>query len=211
MRHRPAVPFDARPACHLRSRPPPTPPPFRSLSPPGRHGPTICAASCPSTPGSSRRPTVSRPSPGKCLTLPAPDGKIAQVLFGLEDESSRSRDLFRPGALPGLLPPGVYRFANAPHDLRLATLAFALGTLSLRPLPQERSARRPPGAARRHRHRRYRADGGGRGAGARPDQYAVERHGPGRTGAGGAAIWRRGSARSSTASSATISCSRIFR
>ena len=57
--------------------------------------------------------------PGKCLTLPAPDGKIAQVVFGLEDESSKSRDLFRPGALPGLLPPGVYRFANAPHDVRL--------------------------------------------------------------------------------------------
>ncbi len=66
--------------------------------------------------------------PGKCLTLPGPDGKIAQVVFGLEDESGKSRDLFRPGALPGLLPPGVYRFANAPHDLRLATLAFALGT-----------------------------------------------------------------------------------
>src|SRR6266568_1128006 len=64
--------------------------------------------------------------PGKCLTLPAADGAIAQVLFGLEDETAKSRDLFRPGALPGLLPPGVYRFANAPHDLRLATLAFAL-------------------------------------------------------------------------------------
>jgi leucyl aminopeptidase len=36
--------------------------------------------------------------------------------------------LFRPGALPGLLPPGLYRFANAPHDLRLATLAFVLGS-----------------------------------------------------------------------------------
>ena len=66
--------------------------------------------------------------PGKCLTLPAADGGIAQVLFGLEDAASRSRDLFRPGALPGLLPPGVYRFANAPHDARLATLAFALGS-----------------------------------------------------------------------------------
>jgi leucyl aminopeptidase len=66
--------------------------------------------------------------PGKCLTLPAPDGQIAQVVFGLEDESSKSRDPFRPGALPGLLPAGVYRFANAPHDPRLATLAFALGS-----------------------------------------------------------------------------------
>jgi leucyl aminopeptidase len=66
--------------------------------------------------------------PGKCLTLPGPDGKIAQVVFGLEDETAKSRDLFRPGALPGLLPPGIYRFANAPHDVRLATLAFALGS-----------------------------------------------------------------------------------
>src|ERR1700710_2101319 len=65
--------------------------------------------------------------PGACLTLPAANGKIAQVLFGLEDATAKFRDLFRPGALPGLLPPGVYRFANAPHDIRLATLAFALG------------------------------------------------------------------------------------
>lgn len=65
--------------------------------------------------------------PGKLLTLPSPDGTIAQIIFGLEDDTSKSRDLFRPGALPGLLPPGVYRFANAPHDTRLATLAFALG------------------------------------------------------------------------------------
>jgi leucyl aminopeptidase len=66
--------------------------------------------------------------PGKCLILPAADGQIAQVIFGLEDEAAKSRDLFRPGALPGLLPPGVYRFANAPHDARLAVLAFALGS-----------------------------------------------------------------------------------
>ena len=66
--------------------------------------------------------------PGKCLTLPAADGRIAQVIFGIEDESSKIRDLFRPGSLPGLLPPGVYRFANAPHDTRLAALAFALGS-----------------------------------------------------------------------------------
>jgi leucyl aminopeptidase len=65
--------------------------------------------------------------PGACLVLPAADGQIAQVLFGLENEDAKSRDLFRPGALPGLLPPGVFRFANAPHDTRLAALAFALG------------------------------------------------------------------------------------
>ncbi|MFH1341638.1 MAG: leucyl aminopeptidase family protein [Pseudomonadota bacterium] len=66
--------------------------------------------------------------PGACLVLPSAEGHIAQVLFGLEEEAGKSRDLFRPGALPGLLPPGVYRFANAPHDVRLATLAFALGS-----------------------------------------------------------------------------------
>jgi leucyl aminopeptidase len=65
--------------------------------------------------------------PGAYLALPAPDGKITRILFGLEDEASQYRDLFRPGQLPGLLPPGVYRFANAPHDTRLAVLAFALG------------------------------------------------------------------------------------
>jgi leucyl aminopeptidase len=66
--------------------------------------------------------------PGKCLVLPAADGTIAQVIFGIEEESAKSRDLFRAGALPGLLPAGTYRFANAPHDARLAALAFALGS-----------------------------------------------------------------------------------
>ncbi|WP_291862075.1 leucyl aminopeptidase family protein [Bradyrhizobium sp.] len=87
----------------------------------------ICAA----LPGEARRFALAHgfaARPGACLALPSADGHIAQVLFGLEDEASRSRDLFRPGALPGLLPSGVYRFANAPHDVRLATLAFALGS-----------------------------------------------------------------------------------
>ena len=46
----------------------------------------------------------------------------------LRRSNGKSADLFRPGLLPGLLPPGVYRFANAPHDTRLAVLAFALGS-----------------------------------------------------------------------------------
>jgi leucyl aminopeptidase len=65
--------------------------------------------------------------PGACLTLPGADGQLAGVLFGIEDGAAKSRDPFRPGALPGLLPAGVYRFANDPHDMRLAVLAFALG------------------------------------------------------------------------------------
>ena len=66
--------------------------------------------------------------PGAFLALPDADGRIAQVLFGLDDAGARSCDPFRPGALPGVLPSGVYRFANAPHDARLAALAFALGS-----------------------------------------------------------------------------------
>jgi leucyl aminopeptidase len=67
--------------------------------------------------------------PGACLALPTPNGAIAQVLFGLDGESSRFRDPFRPGQLPGLHPPGTYRFANVEtQDTRLAALAFALGS-----------------------------------------------------------------------------------
>jgi leucyl aminopeptidase len=67
--------------------------------------------------------------PGACLTLPSANGEIAQVVFGVENETSKFRDPFRAGQLPGLLPPGVYRFANvAPNEARLAALAFALGS-----------------------------------------------------------------------------------
>jgi len=65
---------------------------------------------------------------GHCLPLPAADGTIAQVLFGVDDPASRRHDRFRAGQLPGLLPPGVYRFADTSHDMRLAALAFALGS-----------------------------------------------------------------------------------
>ena len=67
------------------------------------------------------------PKPGRHLIVPAADGKLAGVLFGLENADEPMKDLFRPGALATLLPPGTYRFANAPHDARLAALAFALG------------------------------------------------------------------------------------
>jgi leucyl aminopeptidase len=64
---------------------------------------------------------------GRLMLLPAADGKLAGVLFGIEELGESEVDRFRPGQLSGLLPPGNYRFANAPHDGRLATLAFALG------------------------------------------------------------------------------------
>jgi leucyl aminopeptidase len=67
------------------------------------------------------------PEPGRHVFLPAPDGGPAAVLFGLEVPDKSPKDLFLPGRLPALLPAGNYRFANAPHDVRLAALAFALG------------------------------------------------------------------------------------
>ena len=66
--------------------------------------------------------------PGRLLLLPAADGRLAGALFGIEKPDASDIDRFRPGQLPGLLPPGTYRFANSPHDERLAVLAFALGS-----------------------------------------------------------------------------------
>jgi leucyl aminopeptidase len=68
------------------------------------------------------------PKAGQHVLLPAVEGGLAGVLFALEAADDPAKDLFRPGALAGILPPGVYRFANAPHDARLAALAFALGS-----------------------------------------------------------------------------------
>ena len=65
------------------------------------------------------------PKPGQYLALPG-EGGLSGILFGLENGSD-PRDLFLPGRLPQQLPAGVYRFANDPHDARLAALAFALG------------------------------------------------------------------------------------
>ncbi len=66
------------------------------------------------------------PVPGRHALLPAPDGTLAAVLFGIEDEA-KPYNPFLPGMLAGALPRGTYRFANAARDLRLAALAIALG------------------------------------------------------------------------------------
>src|SRR5262245_34899715 len=66
--------------------------------------------------------------PGRFLLLPGVDGKLDGVLFGLESPGETDVDRFRPGQLPSLLPPGTYRFANAPHAERPGALGFALGT-----------------------------------------------------------------------------------
>jgi leucyl aminopeptidase len=77
------------------------------------------------------------------LLVPDSTGKLAAVLFGLEPADNPAKDLFRPGALAGLLPASTYRFANAPHDARLAALAFALGSYQYARYrkPQERNVR----------------------------------------------------------------------
>src|SRR5262245_12275320 len=61
------------------------------------------------------------PKAGRHLLLPS-----GGVLFGLEDAKG-PKNAFLPGLLAGVLPAGVYQFANAPHDARLAALALALG------------------------------------------------------------------------------------
>jgi leucyl aminopeptidase len=53
---------------------------------------------------------------------------VSGVLFALEAADDPHKDLMRPGALAGNLPAGDYRFDNAPHDAKLAALAFALGS-----------------------------------------------------------------------------------
>ena len=66
------------------------------------------------------------PMPGRLLLLPG-DAGLSGALFGLEAAGS-PKNPFLPGRLSGELPAGTYAFANAPHDTRLAALAFALGT-----------------------------------------------------------------------------------
>jgi leucyl aminopeptidase len=66
------------------------------------------------------------PKPGRAQVLPGSDGEIAGVLFGIESIETRTRDFFLPGQLATSLPPGLYRFANSPHDTPLAALSWLL-------------------------------------------------------------------------------------
>jgi len=66
------------------------------------------------------------PRAGRHAFLPGADGTLAGVLFA-EENDRKTSDPFLAGKLAGLLPRGAYRFANAPHDARLAMLGLALG------------------------------------------------------------------------------------
>jgi len=68
------------------------------------------------------------PRAGRHLLLPAADGSLAGVLFGVDADDNPARDPFAFGALPGLLPSGTYRLDDPPGDARVAALAFALGS-----------------------------------------------------------------------------------
>ncbi|MDB5644428.1 M17 family metallopeptidase [Methylobacterium sp.] len=71
------------------------------------------------------RATDFAPKAGRTALLPAGDGRLAGVLFGLGDGSDR----MIAGKLPGALPPGTYRFAPVPgFDPAEATLAWLLGS-----------------------------------------------------------------------------------
>src|SRR5437588_11951770 len=56
------------------------------------------------------------PKPGRHLMLPATEGGVSGVLFAVEAEPGN--DPFLPGRLPGMLPSGTYRFANAAQRAR---------------------------------------------------------------------------------------------
>jgi leucyl aminopeptidase len=88
------------------------------------------------------------PKPGRLQLLPDAEGALAGALFGLAERAAKGRDPFAAGRLATALPPGNYRFANAPHEPELAALAFLLGL---------------------YRFERYRAD-----ASARPQLVAPE-------------------------------------
>jgi len=66
------------------------------------------------------------PKPGRVQILPDAAGALAGVLLGLEGAKARRTDPFLPGKLATLLPHGLYRFANAPHDPTLAALSWLL-------------------------------------------------------------------------------------
>jgi leucyl aminopeptidase len=68
------------------------------------------------------------PKAGRHLMVPGDGSALGCVLFGIETADASVKDFFRPAQLVSLMPAGTYRFANAPHDGRLAALSFALGS-----------------------------------------------------------------------------------
>jgi leucyl aminopeptidase len=83
------------------------------------------------------------PSPGRHCLVPADDGRLLGVLFGIEPPSAKRPDPFLVGKLPALLPQGTYRLATPPANSSLATLGWLLGGYSFtrygkKPIPPAR-------------------------------------------------------------------------
>ena len=119
------------------------------------------------------------PKPGRHLLLPSADGALGTVLFGIEHDEDPNKDLFRPGALCGVLPSGSYRFASAPHDSRLAALAFALGCYRFTRYHQQENKQLKTRPSRQRGRRGRQQDRRGRLSCTRPHQHSGQRHGPG--------------------------------
>ncbi len=64
---------------------------------------------------------------GTVAFLPAAEGGVTRVLFGLGDPEAPGADPFLAGRLPGLLPAGAYRLEAVP-DPATATLAWLMGS-----------------------------------------------------------------------------------
>jgi leucyl aminopeptidase len=64
--------------------------------------------------------------PGSHIVVPMGAGLAA--LFGLEGAAAGHRDPLLPGKLVTTLPGGLWHFANAPDDPRLATLGWLMGS-----------------------------------------------------------------------------------
>ena len=82
------------------------------------------------------------PKPGQSLLLPGADGALAGALFGLEPADRPEKDRFLPGRLPGLLPAGTYRFANARARYAARSARLRARLLQVHALPQGGDERR---------------------------------------------------------------------
>ena len=68
------------------------------------------------------------PAPGRHILLPAANGALSRVIFALDEPGAPGHDGFLAGKLAGLLPAGLYRFADETGDLSDAALAFLLAS-----------------------------------------------------------------------------------
>ncbi len=64
---------------------------------------------------------------GSVAFLPAADGSVARILFGLGDPDAPGADPFLAGRLPGLLPVGAYRLEGV-SDPATSALAWLMGS-----------------------------------------------------------------------------------